>query len=162
MLGVTGQAAGFSRALFLAIKPSLVRLRFDPAPFDMPSAITEAEFRLEELLALGAALPDLGDRIGDALVVENGISSLSVSVLFGGVVWSTGYDTDVPTSLGWMQAAGARERVRLTCTASRFSTVCAYDGRTRDPCSWIVTRCSRTASAGAQACAHERGVPPSH
>jgi hypothetical protein len=113
LLGVTGAASGFTQALGYSVKPSFVRIRFDPALLGMPAAITEAEFRLDELLELGAGEPGLGDRIEHALIVENEISYLSVPVPAGGVVvWGRGYDAGIPSSLDWLQQADARGMVR--------------------------------------------------
>lgn len=113
LLGVTGAASGFAPALGYAAKPSFVRIRFDPVLLGMPVAITEAEFRLDELLELGRGETSLGDRIERALIVENEISYLSVPVPASGVVvWGKGYDADVPSSLDWLQQTDTRGRVR--------------------------------------------------
>lgn len=113
MLGVTGAASGFAVALGYAVKPSTVRMRFDPALLGMPPTITEAEFRVAELLELHAGAVSLGERIEHAVIVENEISYLSVPVPPGGVVvWGRGYDADVPSSLDWLQLADARGRVQ--------------------------------------------------
>ena len=112
MLGVTGAAAAFAPALGYAVKPSTVRLRFDPALLGMPAAITEAELRLDELLQLGSGAVRLGSRIEQVLIIENEITYLSVPVPAGGVVvWGKGYDADIPSSLDWLREADARGRV---------------------------------------------------
>jgi hypothetical protein len=96
MFGVPGSAGGFTRALGLAAKPATVRLRFDPAALGMPSALSEAVLRTEELGMLRV-------HPSRAFIVENEITYLSVPVPPGGVVlWGKGYDADQPASLSWL------------------------------------------------------------
>lgn len=100
--GVLAAALGvpareFERNLGLAVKPSMVRLRFDPAVFGLPPELTEATFRTTELSVVPA-------RPSRAIVVENEISYLSVPVPPGGVVlWGKGYDAHEPASLTWLR-----------------------------------------------------------
>ncbi|KRF31510.1 Wadjet anti-phage system protein JetD domain-containing protein [Yonghaparkia sp. Soil809] len=96
MLGVSTAAGAFARELGLASKPATVRLRFDPAVLDVPSGLSEAVLRTEELGALDA-------HPRRALIVENEITYLSVPVRPGCVVlWGKGYDADQPASLQWL------------------------------------------------------------
>ncbi|MEZ3160590.1 Wadjet anti-phage system protein JetD domain-containing protein [Microbacterium sp. BWT-B31] len=96
MLGVDAPATAFVRGLGLAAKPQTVRMRFDPAVFGFPSALTEASLRVDELRGLTV-------RPSRALIVENEITYLSVPVPPGGVVlWGKGYDADQPASLDWL------------------------------------------------------------
>lgn len=106
MLDVPTSGAGFIAGLGLAAKPSFVRLRFDPRVFGMPTAITEAEFRVDELSQLAA-------EVTSALIIENEVSYLSVPVPEGGVVlWGKGYDVDNTASLAWLQPVASRGDVR--------------------------------------------------
>lgn len=94
MLGVPPR--DFARALGFAQKPSTVRLRFDPALFAFPAALTEGVFRAEELRSVHV-------RPQTALIVENEITYLSVPVPVGGVVlWGKGYSANEPASLDWL------------------------------------------------------------
>jgi len=96
MLGVPAGKRRFERTLGLAIKPSTVRLRFDPEVIGAPSGLTEAVFRTDELRRLDV-------RVRRAIIVENEITYLSVPVLPGCVVlWGRGYDADEPASLEWL------------------------------------------------------------
>ncbi|SEB48424.1 hypothetical protein SAMN04489806_0810 [Paramicrobacterium humi] len=102
MLNVPSSAAGFTNALGFALKPSLIRMRFDPGLFGMPAGITEAEFRLDELLGFE---PD----ISWAIIVENEISYLSAPVPPRGVVlYGKGYDASQPASLDWLRGAAVQ------------------------------------------------------
>lgn len=96
MLGVPAAAGAFARALGLASKPATVRLRFDPAVLVVPSGLSEAVLRTEELGALDA-------QPRQALIVENEVTYLSVPIRPGCVVlWGKGYDADQPASLQWL------------------------------------------------------------
>lgn len=96
MLDVPAGAASFVRALGLAAKPAMVRLRFDPEVLGFPAGVTEASFRLDELRAARA-------RPRAAMIVENEITYLSAPVPAGAVVlWGKGYDADHPASLDWL------------------------------------------------------------
>lgn len=106
MLAVPASASAFAAALGLAIKPGFVRMRFDPELFGMPTALTEASFRLDELTALRVP-------VERALIVENEISYLSVPVPQRGVVlWGKGYDASQPASLSWLERAAESGGVR--------------------------------------------------
>jgi hypothetical protein len=96
LLGVTSGASAFSSALGFASKPAIVRMRFDPAVLDLPSGLTEATFRSEELRRRNA-------RPSTAVIIENEITYLSVPIPAGGIVlWGKGYDADEPASLDWL------------------------------------------------------------
>ncbi|HKT56566.1 MAG TPA: Wadjet anti-phage system protein JetD domain-containing protein [Microbacterium sp.] len=96
MLGVSATATGFTRDLGLTAKPQMVRMRFDPAVFGFPPALSEMSLRVDELQAVSA-------RPADVLIVENEITYLSVPVRPRGVVlWGKGYDADQPASLPWL------------------------------------------------------------
>lgn len=87
---------GFALALGYATKPATVRLRFAPGVLAMPSGLSEAVLRTDELRGLVV-------RPQRALIVENEITYLSVPVPDGGVVlWGKGYDADEPASLQWL------------------------------------------------------------
>lgn len=93
LLGIASGSTAFPLALGLAIKPATVRMRFDPAVLGLPSGLTEATFRSEELRIRNV-------RPSVAVIIENEITYLSVPVPAGGVVlWGRGYDADEPTSL---------------------------------------------------------------
>lgn len=112
LLDVTGSAAGFTPALGYAVKPALVRMRFDPELLGMPAAITEAQLRLSELAELGSGAEDIGARLQQAIIVENEISYLSLPVPRRGIViWGEGYAADIGSSLEWLQEADTRGRV---------------------------------------------------
>lgn len=97
MLGVSTAAGAFARELGLASKPATVRLRFDPAVLALPSGLSEAVLRTEELGSL-----EVHPR--QALIVENEITYLSIPVPPGCVVlWGKGYDADQPASLQWLR-----------------------------------------------------------
>lgn len=94
MLGVP--VRGFASALGYATRPATVRLRFAPGVLAMPSGLSEAVLRTDELRRLLV-------RPRRALIVENEITYLSVPVPDGGVVlWGKGYDVDQPASLQWL------------------------------------------------------------
>lgn len=94
MLGVPATVAGFTSALGFATKPSRVRVRFDPALFEMPSRFTEAELRVGELF-------DAQIEPSSVLIVENEITYLSVPVPERGVVlFGAGYVAGHAGSLG--------------------------------------------------------------
>ncbi|WP_292827947.1 DUF3322 and DUF2220 domain-containing protein [Microbacterium sp.] len=96
MLGVPSDATRFAEALGFAVKPATVRLRCDPAVVGLPSGVTEATLRVDELDRLRAR-PDR------ALIVENEVTYLSVPVPDGSVVlWGKGYDADRAASLPWL------------------------------------------------------------
>lgn len=105
LLDVPASVTGFAEGLGFATKPSRVRMRFDPSLFGLPPGITEAEFRLDELLALD---PD----IDTAIIIENEISYLSVPIPSRGVVlYGKGYDASVSASLSWLRGVNARGSV---------------------------------------------------
>lgn len=94
MLGVP--IRGFASALGYATKPAMVRLRFAPGVLAMPSGLSEASLRTDELRRLVV-------RPQRALIVENETTYLSVPVPDGGVVlWGKGYDANEPASLQWL------------------------------------------------------------
>lgn len=94
MLGVP--VRGFASALGYATKPATVRLRFAPGVLAMPSGLSEAVLRTDELRRLVV-------RPQRALIVENEITYLSVPVPDRGVVlWGKGYDANEPASLRWL------------------------------------------------------------
>ena len=96
MLGVPSGVTGFAEALGFAVKPATVRLRCDPDVLGLPSGVTEATLRADELGRLRAQ-PDR------ALIVENEVTYLSVPVSDGAVVlWGKGYDADRAASLAWL------------------------------------------------------------
>ena len=104
MLHVPTSASGFLKALGLAAKPSVVRLRFDSRVLSMPAGLTEATLRVAELAMLAP-------RIECALIVENEISYLSAPVADGGVVvWGRGFDVSAAGSLAWLAETAARGR----------------------------------------------------
>jgi len=95
MLEVSSTTAGFLAGLGLRAKPGLVRLR--PAPsLGLPAALTELAVRSEELAQL-AVQPRT------AIIVENEISYLSLTIPDDGVVfWGKGFDVDRAGRLPWL------------------------------------------------------------
>ena len=101
MLGVRSGAA-FASVLGFAVKPPVVRVRFDPDLLQMPPSITEATFRTEELGSLHV-------RPRTALIIENEITYLSVPIPADSVVlWGKGYDAEEPASLAWLAHTDVR------------------------------------------------------
>ncbi len=97
LLGVPAGAGAFLSTLGLRAKPESVRLRFDPSVLGLPSALSEATVRVEELATVAAA-------VRAAVVVENEITYLSVPVPEGGVVlWGQGFDVRRAGALPWLR-----------------------------------------------------------
>ena len=96
LLGVSGTASGFVRDLGLASKPELVRLRFGSGFAGLPSDVTDATFRVDEVVEL---------RVGVqvAVVVENETTFLSLEPPPEGVLfWGKGFDTDRVGRMRWL------------------------------------------------------------
>ena len=99
-LGVKASRIEFE--LGFAVKPSFVRMRFEPRPLGMPNGLTEGSFRTNELGQLAV-------QVREALIVENEITYLSVPVPDAGVVlWGKGYDANNPASLAWLHGIPVR------------------------------------------------------
>jgi len=98
MLGVSSTATGFLAGLGLRSKPGLVRLR--PAPsLSLPAPLTELGVRSDELAQLA-----VDPRV--AVIVENEISYLSISIPDDGIIfWGKGFDVDQVGRLGWLADA---------------------------------------------------------
>lgn len=96
LLGVSGTASGFARELGLASKPEVLRMRFGSGFAGLPSTITEAAFRVDEVANL---------RVGvqAAVVVENETTFLSLDPPSEGVLlWGKGFDTDRVGRMRWL------------------------------------------------------------
>lgn len=96
LLDVRGSASGFVADLGLAAKPDGIRMRFDPGFAGLPSSITEAAFRVDEIadVRLGIAV---------AVVVENETTFLSLDPPVDGVLfWGQGFDTDRVGRMRWL------------------------------------------------------------
>ncbi len=96
LLGVSGTAAGFVNDLGLASKPDQVRMRFESGFAGLPSSLTEATFRVDEVAHL---------RVGvqAAVVVENETTFLSLDPPAEGVLlWGKGFDTDRVGRMRWL------------------------------------------------------------
>ena len=97
LLGAGGTATGFLAALGLRAKPESVRLRFDPAVLGLPTALSEATLRVDELAAVPAA-------VRTAVVVENETTYLTVPLPAGGVVlWGKGFEVGRTGALPWLR-----------------------------------------------------------
>lgn len=91
------KASRLDYELGFGVKPSFVRMRFDPRALGMPKELTEGSFRTTELGRLRVELRE-------ALIVENEITYLSAPVPESGVViWGKGYDAKNPASLTWLR-----------------------------------------------------------
>jgi hypothetical protein len=98
LLAVPTTAAGFLRGLGLQAKPETLRLRPCPS-LGIAAGLSDLAVRVDELRALDAPAKI-------ALIVENEISFLSVSVPAGGtVVWGKGFEVDRVGSLPWLTGA---------------------------------------------------------
>lgn len=96
LLGVSGTATGFVRDLGLASKPDLLRMRFGPGFAGLPSGVTDATFRVDEV-AEGC----MG--VHAAVVVENETTFLSLEPPHEGVLlWGRGFDTDRVGKMRWL------------------------------------------------------------
>jgi hypothetical protein len=99
LLGVEGGATRFIAGLGLRAKPTMVRLRFDPAVLGVPVRLSEGAFRIEELAALPAS-------VQTAVIIENETTYLTVPVPAQGVVlWGKGFEVDRAGSLPWLRDA---------------------------------------------------------
>ncbi|QDP98522.1 hypothetical protein FOE78_02095 [Microlunatus elymi] len=99
LVGVSRSATGFLAGLGLRSRPELIRLRFDPGPLGLPTMITEATFRLDELARLPAD-------VRTAVIIENEITFLSVPIPDNGIVlWGKGFEVDRAGRLGWLSDA---------------------------------------------------------
>lgn len=96
LLGVSGAASGFVRALGLASKPEVLRMRFEPGFAGLPESVTAATFRVEEVA-------DLRVGVQAAVVVENETTFLSLDPPSEGVLlWGKGFDTDRVGRMRWL------------------------------------------------------------
>lgn len=92
-------AAGFVTGLGLAVKPESVRLRFGPGVLGLPTALSEATLRVEELAALPVQLQT-------AVVVENETTYLTLPVPQAGVLlWGKGFEVSRLGALPWLSTA---------------------------------------------------------
>lgn len=99
LLGVSGTAAGFERALGLATKPEQLRMRFEPGFAGLPPRVTEATFRVDEVA-------DLRVGVQAAVVVENETTFLSLDPPDKGVLlWGKGFDIDRVGKMRWLAQA---------------------------------------------------------
>ena len=99
LLGVDRSAAGFVSALGLGAKPESVRLRFDAGFLGLPTALSEATFRVAELAGVRVS-------VAQAVVVENEITYLTVPVPPQGlVIWGKGFDVGRLGSIPWLRDA---------------------------------------------------------
>lgn len=96
LLGISGTASGFVRELGLASKPELLRMRFAPGFAGLPSSVTDATFRVDELAELCVGVQAAG-------VVENETAFLSLDPPYEGVLlWGKGFDTDRVGRMRWL------------------------------------------------------------
>lgn len=96
LLGVSQTSQGFLAGLGLRAKPELIRLRLDPAVLALPSGLTEATLRVEELAALPA-------EVESAMIIENEITFLSVPVPDRGmIIWGKGFEVDRAGAMPWL------------------------------------------------------------
>ena len=96
LLGVSGTASGFVRDLGLAPKPEQLRMRFESGFAGLPSSVTEATFRVDEVA-------DLRVGVQAAVVVENETTFLSLDPPAEGVLlWGKGFDTDRVGRMRWL------------------------------------------------------------
>lgn len=96
LLGVSQTSQGFLADLGLRAKPDLIRVRFDPAVLALPSCLTEATLRVEELAALPA-------EVESAMIIENEITFLSVPVPDRGmIIWGKGFEVDRAGAMPWL------------------------------------------------------------
>lgn len=96
LLGVSGTASGFVRDLGLASKPEQLRLRFESGFAGLPSSVTEATFRVDEVA-------DLRVGVQAAVVVENETTFLSLDPPAEGVLlWGKGFDADRVGRMRWL------------------------------------------------------------
>lgn len=95
ILGVPTSASGFLTGLGLQTRPELVRLRVGPSA-GLPEQLTDLTLRADEL----AALPLTP---ASAMIVENEVTFLSVSVPADGIVlWGKGFEVDRVGRLPWL------------------------------------------------------------
>lgn len=96
LLGVSSSASGFIRDLGLASKPDLLRMRFGLSFAGLPSAVTDATFRVDQVAELAA-------NVQAAAVVENETTFLSLDPPHGGVLlWGKGFDVDRVGRMRWL------------------------------------------------------------
>jgi hypothetical protein len=96
LLGAGASPTGFLTSLGLRTKPESVRLRFHPAALGVPSALSEATVRVDELAAVPAD-------VRSAVIVENETTYLTVPLPDGGVVlWGKGFDVGRAGALPWL------------------------------------------------------------
>jgi hypothetical protein len=97
LLGADRGAAGFVSSLGLRTKPEFVRLRCDPAVLGLPTGLSEATLRADELA-------DLPVRVRTAVVIENETTYLTVPLPDRGVVlWGKGFDVHRAAALPWLR-----------------------------------------------------------
>lgn len=102
LLDVPAGAAPFVAALGLRDRPARVRLRFDEGFLGVPSSLSEATLRLDELSAVRVS-------VGSAIVVENEITFLSVPVPRQGlVIWGEGFRVSRAGSLPFLATVPVR------------------------------------------------------
>lgn len=99
LFGVPSTASGFLAALGLASKPETLRLRFGSGFAGIPPDLSEATFRLSELVRLRVT-------VQRAVIVENEITFLTMPIPEAGVViWGKGFEVDRAGSLPWLRDA---------------------------------------------------------
>lgn len=102
LVGGDGRADAFARSLGLLSKPATVRLRFDREFVGLPWQLSEATFRVDELVRVQVA-------VQSAVIVENEITYLSVPVPHEGVViFGEGFRVSRAGSLPWLRDVPVR------------------------------------------------------
>lgn len=99
LLGADRSPGGFTSSLGLGVKPESVRLRGDPVVLGLPTPLSEATLRVEELAVLPVTV-----RTG--VVVENETTYLTLPVPEGGVLlWGKGFEVSRIGALPWLLEA---------------------------------------------------------
>lgn len=96
LLGVSSTASGFVSELGLASKPEVLRMRFGPGFAGLPSNVSDATFRVDEVAELCVS-------VQAAVVVENETTFLSLDPPYEGVLlWGKGFDADRVGRMRWL------------------------------------------------------------
>lgn len=99
LLGADRSATGFVSSLGLAGKPESLRLRFDARFLGLPSSLSEATFRVDELAAVRMS-------VQRAVIVENEITYLTLPVPTEGIVlWGKGFEVSRLRAIPWLREA---------------------------------------------------------
>jgi hypothetical protein len=99
LLGVDRSAGGFVAALGLAAKPESMRLRFDAGFAGLPTSLSEATLRVDELAAVRVS-------VAQAVIVENEVTYLTLPVPREGVVlWGKGFEVGRLGRIPWLRGS---------------------------------------------------------